>query len=68
LADVSAGLGTVFADFAEEAELFLETGLGCGFCPAHSTGIAIKAHGKIQRCFLILNLAKGFMGKYLRLS
>jgi hypothetical protein len=63
--DESADLGAVFAGFAVDVELFLETGLGCGFWPAHSTGIASKAHGKIQRCFIILNLAKGFRGKFL---
>jgi hypothetical protein len=31
LVDGSAGLAGVFVDFAEEAELFLETGLGCTF-------------------------------------
>jgi hypothetical protein len=44
------------------AELFLETGLGCTLCAAHSAGRARSAHEAIKQRFFILNLAKALLG------
>src|SRR5579863_1241360 len=56
----SGGLGAGVADFdfAEAVDVFLETGLGWTSWAAHSAGTASNAHGKSQRKFVILDLAK----------
>jgi hypothetical protein len=64
----SIGLATVLADFVEELELFLETGLGCTPCPAHSAGSARRAPVRIRSDPLILHLAKFYSGRTLRPS
>jgi hypothetical protein len=55
-------LGAGVADFVDVAELFLETGLGCTLCAAHSAGRARSAHEAIKERFFILDLAKALLG------